>query len=60
MDEEILLDEPSPIDPDEGEANVYPIPDSKHIGVSTNEGTDPEVLEGDDDEINRKQSGMPD
>lgn len=58
--QEDLIPDPSPINPDEEAAAVYPVPDDQHIGVSTDEGTDPNSIDQGDEEIRREQSGIPD
>ncbi len=54
-----LLTDPLPLDPDEGDALTYPIPDDQHIGVNTDLSTPPEATDQGDEEETREQSGIP-
>ncbi len=55
-----LQENPLPVDLDSEEALVYPIPDDKHIGVSTDESTSYEETDQGDEEVTREQTGIPD
>ncbi len=45
---------------DEDGTKVYPIEDTEHIGVKTDEGTDPDSLTGVDEQNEDRMSGTPD
>ncbi len=60
MEDNTLLTNPLPIDPDEEEALTYPVPPDKHIGVSTDLSTPAEAMDQGDEEETREQSGIPD
>ncbi len=55
-----ITSNPLPIDPDLGEAAVYPVPEDKRLGVSTDLATPPEATDQGDEEVTREQTGIPD
>lgn len=57
-----LEPEPIPVDPyDTDDAGlVYPVPEHKHLGVSTNSGHSADSMDQGDEEVTRETTGIPD